>query len=161
MGGAGLWLDRLARGAALAAGAVLCAMALAVTLSVVLRALGQGGLRGDYELVEMGCACAAGLVLPLCQLRRGHVVITVFTAGAPPRASAALDRIWLWLAAAIWALLWLVMLRGMAEMRGTGGRSMLLALPLWWGHLPALLGAAGAGAIALWQAVQPPPAPGG
>lgn len=77
----------------------------AVTLSVAGSTLGRGALRGEFELVELACAVSVSLFLPLCQLRRGHVMVDVFTASLPRTANRRLDVLWLALFAAVWAFL--------------------------------------------------------
>jgi len=47
-------LDRLARLLALLGGALAVCLALLVSTSITLRALGLGGVRGDFEFVQMG-----------------------------------------------------------------------------------------------------------
>ncbi len=73
-------LEHLARWLAYAGGAILVAMALVTVFSVLGRALlsvGLGPIRGDFEMVEAGCAIAIFAFLPWCQLRRGHVTVDV------------------------------------------------------------------------------------
>lgn len=86
-------LRRLSAGLALAGGAVLAAMAVITSLSVAGRALsglGLGPVRGDFELVEMGCAVAVFAFLPWCQVTRAHVRVDIFAARLPDRAQAGL-----------------------------------------------------------------------
>lgn len=80
-----VWTDRLARVLAGIGGVVIFTVALTVTASVIMRNMGLRGIRGDFELVEMSCAFAAGLFLPLCQLNRGHVSVDLFTNWLPRR----------------------------------------------------------------------------
>ncbi|MFM7690744.1 MAG: hypothetical protein ACKPAC_15010, partial [Alphaproteobacteria bacterium] len=47
-------LDQLARLLALFGGALAVCLALLVSTSITLRALGLGGVRGDFEFVQMG-----------------------------------------------------------------------------------------------------------
>ena len=49
-------LDRLARLLALLGGALAVCLALLVSTSITLRAFGLGGVRGDFEFVQMGVA---------------------------------------------------------------------------------------------------------
>lgn len=73
-------LEQLARWLAYGGGALLVGMALVTVFSVIGRALlsfGLGPIRGDFELVEAGCAIAIFAFLPWCQLRRGHVTVDI------------------------------------------------------------------------------------
>jgi len=89
----GVMLGRVCAAVALAGGMVLSVMALITVASVIGRALtglGLGPVRGDFELVEMGCAIAVFAFLPWCQIRRGHVSVDVLSEKLPPRGHAAL-----------------------------------------------------------------------
>lgn len=90
---AGRWVEALARGFAIAGGVVLTAAAVITSASIIGRALlplGLGPIKGDYELVGIGCALAVFAFLPLCQLRRGHVTVDIFISALPLRAQAFL-----------------------------------------------------------------------
>ena len=93
LGPAGRAVHAMARGLALAGGAILVGLAGMTVVSILGRALsglGLGPVRGDYELVANGVALAVFYALPWCQLRRGHVTVDVLTARLPPRLHAAL-----------------------------------------------------------------------
>ena len=150
-----VWTDRLSRVLAGAGGIVIFAVALTVTASVIMRNIGLRGISGDFELVEMSCAFAAGLFLPLCQLTKGHVMVDLFTNWMPPVVTAQIDRIWLLAFAIGWAILCYFMIHGLIEMRDYGDRSMLMSLPLWWAYVPAVLGAGGSSLIAFAQTIVP------
>ena len=65
-------LDRLARLLALLGGAMAVCVALLVSTSITLRALGLGGVRGDFEFVQMGVALIVFAFMPWCQARRSR-----------------------------------------------------------------------------------------
>lgn len=150
------WMDRLARILAALGGAVIFGVALTVTVSVAMRVLGLQGVRGDFELVEMSCVWAAGLFLPLCQLKRGHVMVDLFTNSLAPRIRAAIDWVWLLGFAAAWAAVCFFTIHGLVEIRAYGDRTMLLSFPVWWSFVPAVLGTGAASVIAFAQALLPP-----
>ncbi len=88
----GAALERLCRWTALAGGATLVGMALVTAASIAGRALAGFGLapvRGDFELVEAGCAIAVFAFLPWCQIARGHVTVDIVGRLLPPRGFAA------------------------------------------------------------------------
>lgn len=90
------FMEGLARSLAWAGGFVLVAMALTTVASVIGRALtgfGLGPIKGDFELVEMGCAVAVFAFLPWCQLKRGHVTVDLFIARFPSRIRALLGLV--------------------------------------------------------------------
>jgi len=121
---------------------VIFSVGFAVTISVIMRNIGLRGIAGDFEMVQMSCAFAAGLFLPLCQLKRGHVMVDIFTSWLPASVNGALDRIWSLLFALSWGALAVFTLHGMQEIRAYGDKTMLLQIPVWWAFVPAILGSA-------------------
>ncbi|RMH42337.1 MAG: TRAP transporter small permease [Alphaproteobacteria bacterium] len=86
----------LCHGLAYFGGLVLVALAVITVISIIGRALVPFGLspvRGDFELVEAGCAVAVFSFLPWCQLNRGHVTVDVFIQRLPDRVQAALGLV--------------------------------------------------------------------
>lgn len=141
----GLWVERLARWLALFGGLVLAGLALMTVASIIGRAFIFAGLspvRGDYELVQMGCAIAVFSFLPWCQLNRGHVTVDVIVDRFPARARAfltLLGDVALFAAAVLIAWrLWL----GVNDKRSYGEETYELGLQLWWGYGAAMVGAA-------------------
>ncbi|MFQ5959596.1 MAG: TRAP transporter small permease, partial [Alphaproteobacteria bacterium] len=133
-------LERLAKGLALAGGAVLLAVMAVTVVSVVGRTAFASPILGDFELVEIGCAVAVFAFLPYCQLRRGNVVVDLFIRRTHGRAR--LDAAHSLVYAAIAALFaWRLALGG-AELRAWGETTMILAVPLWWGFVPIVASAA-------------------
>ncbi|MBZ4021522.1 hypothetical protein CKO11_03500 [Rhodobacter sp. TJ_12] len=121
-------------------GAAIFAVSLGVSASVVMRNLGFGGLRGDFEMTEIASAACASLFLPLCQLRRGHVMVDLFTGWLPRRARLPLDGVWTLLFAVFWAVVAWRLCLGLEDMRAYGDRTMLLGVPVWWVYCPAIFG---------------------
>ncbi|HEY7434231.1 MAG TPA: TRAP transporter small permease subunit [Methylomirabilota bacterium] len=127
-------LDGLARGFALAGGAILVALTLMSVASVTGRALLGTPVPGDFELVQIGCGAAIAAFLPYCQLRRGNIIVDFFTVRAGPRAQAALDALGaLLLALAMAVLAWRTAL-GMMAVRAAGEVSMIVGFPIWVGY---------------------------
>jgi TRAP-type C4-dicarboxylate transport system permease small subunit len=83
----------IARWLALFGGALSCAMALIVTISVIGRYFFDAPIPGDYDIVGILCGCAIFAFLPYCQFVRGNVVVDFFTNNAPDRIKSALDSI--------------------------------------------------------------------
>jgi TRAP-type C4-dicarboxylate transport system permease small subunit len=144
-----LALLRLSKIFAALGGAIIFAASLTVTLSVVMRATGIGGIRGDFELVELVSAACASLFLPLCQLRRGHVLVDLFTNWLPFGLRQRLDGVWTLLFALGWALLCWRLMQGLVDLHGYGDRTMLLGVPIWWVYVPAVLSTGLSALIAL------------
>lgn len=82
----------VARMLAYLGGIVLVLVALMVTASIIGRQFDGIAffrpVRGDYELVELGCVIAVCAFLPWCQLRRGHVAVDIVVQAARPRIKA-------------------------------------------------------------------------
>jgi TRAP-type C4-dicarboxylate transport system permease small subunit len=127
-------LDGLARGFALAGGAILVALTLMSVASVTGRALLGTPVPGDFELVQIGCGAAIAAFLPYCQLRRGNIIVDFFTVRAGPRVQAALDAFGALLLALVMAVLaWRTAL-GMVAVRAAGEVSMIVGFPIWVGY---------------------------
>ncbi|KZD04268.1 TRAP transporter small permease [Oceanibaculum pacificum] len=153
----GRLLERLTAAGAVFGGLVLVALTVMTLASVLGRALFALPVPGDYELVELGVATAVFAFLPYCQMRGGHVAVDIFTAKAPLAVRGALDRIGGLLLAGIAVLLcWRLWLGGL-DYRQYGETSMILALPVWWGYVPATFFCALLAATALYTALRPRP----
>jgi TRAP-type C4-dicarboxylate transport system permease small subunit len=100
---------------------------------------------------------AIALSLPLCQLRRGNIIVDFFTSRAPMSQKQFLDRLGnLALALVMMLLAWRTALGGINAWGNHSG-SMLLGFPDWvvyWSMVPAFVLTAW---IALWQCTQRQP----
>lgn len=123
---------------AIAGGLITVAIAVLVSASVIGRnALGEG-VPGDFEYVQMGTAVAVFAFLPLCQLRRGNIVVDAFSSNWPPALRNALDALWDGVYAGIMGLLAYTLLLGALDTRANGTASMVMGIPIW----PAILACA-------------------
>ncbi|MEL6801074.1 MAG: TRAP transporter small permease [Pseudomonadota bacterium] len=158
----GAVLEGIARILAWCGGIILVAIAVLTVASITGRALiviGLSPIRGDFELVEAGCAIAIFCFLPWCQLRRGHVTVDVLVARFPLRVQAALGLIGdTLIALAAGVILWRIWLGlgekfpygsdGLREAVGFGMRPFFvettyeLELPIWIPYAAATAGAA-------------------
>lgn len=89
-------MEFLSRWMAYSGGAVLVGIALTTVISIIGRALSGYGLspvKGDFEIVEMGCAVAVFAFMPWCQFKRGHVTVDIFITRLPERIQALLGFI--------------------------------------------------------------------
>ncbi|WP_421682753.1 TRAP transporter small permease [Stutzerimonas urumqiensis] len=150
----GRLLDRLSRLLALIGGVLLVAMTLMATYSIVMRTLFNEPLLGDVELVQMGCGIAIVFFLPLCQLRRGNVIVDVFTLHAPERVRRSLDAFGnLLMALAAGLLAWRSVI-GTLDTYGNGEESIIMGLPMWWSMSAFPPGFAVLALVALYTAWQ-------
>ncbi len=123
-------LDGLARLLALLGGALAVALALLVSTSITLRALGLGGVRGDFEFVQMGVALIVFAFMPWCQARCGNVMVDSFTTKLPPRFRAALDALWEMVFAAMMALIAWRLGMGAMDAASSSTTTMVLLMPI-------------------------------
>ena len=168
----GAFLESCAKWLAYAGGALLAALALITVASVLGRAfifIGLGPIKGDYELVEMGCAIAVFAFMPWCQLKRGHVTVDLFVDMMPMRVTllfALLGNVALAAAATLIAWRLGAGLNEKLPQKWVGffefeknwavEETYELALPFWIGYAFAMIGAALFAIVALytvWRSV--------
>jgi len=153
--------ERIARWMAYFGGTILAAVAGVTVASIAGRALlsfGLSPIKGDFEIVEMGCAVAVFSFLPYTQLKRGHVTVDLFIDRLPDRAKAFLGFIGdVMLTLAAFVILWRLWLGfgekfpyGSEAFRNALGMgykpffaetSYELELPLWIPYALSLVGA--------------------
>ncbi len=118
---------------ATAGGFSLLLVMTTTVISILGRALFDAPLPGDYELVEIGIACAVFAFLPWTQFMRGNIVVELITGGLGPRAKAALDLVADLVFALIAALLtWRTAVGAWDEFE-FGITTMRLGIPVWIG----------------------------
>lgn len=128
-------LDRLCRRLAIVGGLLLAGAAAVTCFSVLRRYFLGDAVAGDVEIVTLLTAGAVSLFLPWCQLRKGNVIVDVFTERAGPRSRALLDALGsLALAAAAGLIAWRMTLGGI-DLRRAGDETMVLRIPTWWAFL--------------------------
>lgn len=128
-----LW--RCAKWWALGGAAVLVLICLLSTVSIIGRALFSVPVKGDVELVQMGCVWAVSSFLPYAQLNKAHVIVDFFTLKAPRSVRRFLDVAAVLLMAAVALVLMWRTYFGVLGTYRSGASTMILALPEWWVHL--------------------------
>jgi TRAP-type C4-dicarboxylate transport system permease small subunit len=137
---------------AFAGGVALLGVALLTSLSVLLRWLAGGPIKGDFELVSLGSGLAVLGFLAYGTIMRANILVDTFTARLPRRVNEAADALWM----LVWAGCALVlaerMALGAAEALASGTRTIgLLGVPIWWAiGLGAACFAATAAAALYW-----------
>lgn len=123
--------DRAVQAVALAGGVLLIALATMVVVSVTLRSdlVGQAGVPGDFELVQMATALAAFCFLPYCQLRRGNIFVDTFTLRLPQRWQHGIDAAWDVVYGLVMALIAWRLSVGARAAFASGENTMVLQLP--------------------------------
>ncbi len=156
-------LERIAAAWALAGGAVLLLIALvtvtnagAFLIDRLARLAGAtvAGLPGYEDFVRLAVSCAALMLIPYCQARRGHVAVDLLFTRLPHGVRGALDR----LAAlgitglALFLAYWMAL--GLVETRADHALSRVLGWPEWPFYLPGIASLLLWAAIALAQALE-------
>ncbi|HLT79064.1 MAG TPA: TRAP transporter small permease [Ferrovibrio sp.] len=146
--------DRFCRWLATAGGFILLVAAIVTVVSVLGRYFLNAPIPGDIEIGGFLMAAAIALFLPECQLRKGNVIVDVFTVAAPVKMQAALDAVAsLTVAVAAAVIAWRMGI-GMVELRAARDETMVLRLPTWIGFIvvvPSLVLLAVASLIAAWR----------
>jgi len=125
-------LARVSRALAVVGGIVLVLISALVTVNVVMRWLFTSAVPGDIELVQLGTAVAVFAFLPLCQLRRGNIMVDTFTTWLPPALQRGLDALWDLAYAAIAAVIAWRLGVGAYDTVRSNTVSMVLGLPTGW-----------------------------
>ena len=130
---------RIIEGWALLGGALLLAIVLMNTWSVVsLSALGFP-VPGDFEMVQMGVAIAAFSFLPYCQLTGANVTADIFTSRASPRWVALFTLLAAVVAAIFSVILIWRMSDGLASYLEYEEVTTILNIPVWIAFPPILV----------------------
>jgi TRAP-type C4-dicarboxylate transport system permease small subunit len=122
---------------------VLIALVAVTDASIIGRLLipvGLGPIPGDFEIVEAGTAFAILSFLPLCQFRRGHASVDVFTSRLPPRALRIIGIVVdLVFAVVITLIVWRMYI-GLGDKLRNGQTTFILQIPVWWTYAGGLVG---------------------
>jgi TRAP-type C4-dicarboxylate transport system permease small subunit len=125
-------LHGLTQPLAIAGGFLLLATAAMVSTSVVMRWLFSSSVTGDIELVQIATALAVFAFLPLCQGRRGNIMVDTFTTRLPQTARRTLDALWDIVYAVVALMIaWRLAVGALDTMR-SNTVSMMLGLPTGW-----------------------------
>lgn len=150
-------IQSFARLTALAGGAVLIALIVLTTLSIVGRSLnkffhrdffdqtltglaqwvldlGVGEINGSYELLEAGVAFAIFSFLPICQLYGAHATVDVFTSFMSRRKNRWIAAFWEVVLAAVLILIVNQLFGGMERYIRNGQTTLFLQFPVWWSY---------------------------
>jgi TRAP-type C4-dicarboxylate transport system permease small subunit len=125
-------LSGLTRPLAIAGGLLMLSAAIMVVISVGMRWLISYSIPGDIELVQIATALAVFSFLPLCQSRRGNIVVDTFTNWLSPRVRNGLDAFWdLVYALMAGVIAWRLAIGAWDSLR-SNTVSMMLDLPVGW-----------------------------
>jgi TRAP-type C4-dicarboxylate transport system permease small subunit len=125
-------LAAFTRPLAIAGGFLMIAVSIMVTVSVVMRWLINESVPGDIELVQIGTAVAVFAFLPICQAKRGNIMVDTFTLRLPRKAQRMLDALWDLAYAGITAIIAWRLGVGAWDTIRSNTVSMMLGLPTGW-----------------------------
>ncbi|AEG92881.1 TRAP transporter small permease [Ramlibacter tataouinensis] len=146
-------LEKLAKLCAILAGVLLTAITLLTCGSLIGRNTTGDSIVGAFELTAVAAGAAIALFMPLCQARRGNIIVDFFTAGLRPAVNDRLDRLGALLLALIFGLLtWRTALGGLNSYN-TGSETQIMGFPEWVVYAVMTPAFVLAGLIALHQAV--------
>ena len=121
----------LSRLCAILAGMLLTGITLMTCYSLIGRNTTGDTISGDFELTGVATGAAIALFMPLCQLKRGNIIVDFFTAKVSDRTNAQLDRFGALLLCATFVLLsWRTSLGGLSAYETQSG-TMMLGFPEW------------------------------
>ena len=124
-------LATLARFCAVLAGIILTVITLMTCASLIGRNTIGWTVQGDFELTGVAAGAAIALFMPLCQLRRGNIIVDFFTSKASGETVANLDRFGALLMAGMMALLaWRSVVGGL-NAYATQSTTMMMGFPEW------------------------------
>lgn len=123
---------RLVSALALVGGALSVAIAMTVVTSVTMRSplMKLSGVPGDFELVQMLTAISVFCFLPLCQFKRGHVIVDAVSNGWREVWRHRVDGLWEIIAALVMGLIAWQLMQGAMGMAQSHTRTMVLGFPL-------------------------------
>jgi len=124
-------LSALAHLCAILAGLLMTAITLMTCVSLIGRNTTGWTINGDFELTGVATGAAIALFMPLCQLKRGHIIVDFFTAKASEATNSFLDRLGALFVSATFALMaWRTVLGGVNAHQSFSG-TMMLGFPEW------------------------------
>lgn len=146
-------LDPLARLCAILAGVLLTLITLMTCASLIGRNTTGDSIVGAFELTGVAAGAAIALFMPLCQVRRGNIIVDFFTANLRPEVNDRMDRFGAFLLALIFALLaWRTTLGGINSY-SSHSETQIMGFPEWVVYAVMTPAFVLAGLVALHQAV--------
>ncbi len=126
-----LVLEKLAKLCAVLAGMLLTAITLMTCGSLIGRNTVGVSIVGAFELTGVAAGAAIALFMPLCQLRRGNIIVDFFTARLDESTNDMLDRFGALLLALLFALLaWRSTLGGINVWQANS-ETQIMGFPEW------------------------------
>ena len=123
--------ENLAKFCAIVAGMLLTSITLMTCASLIGRNTTGDSIVGAFELTGVAAGAAIALFMPLCQLRRGNIIVDFFTARLSDNANDKLDRFGTLLLTLIFGLLaWRTTLGGL-NVFSANSETQIMGFPEW------------------------------
>jgi TRAP-type C4-dicarboxylate transport system permease small subunit len=146
-------LEFLAKLCAIVAGVLLTGITLMTCGSLIGRNTTGHSIVGAFELTGVAAGAAIALFMPLCQVRRGNIIVDFFTARLPDRVNDKLDRVGALLLAVVFGLLaWRSTLGGINVWQ-SNSETQIMGFPEWVVYAFMVPGFVLTSLIGLYQAV--------
>ncbi len=124
-------LENLAKLCAILAGVLLTGITLMTCASLIGRNTTGDSIVGAFELTGVAAGAAIALFMPLCQLRRGNIIVDFFTSKMSDAVNDKLDRFGTLLLALIFGLLaWRTTLGGL-NVYSAHSETQIMGFPEW------------------------------
>jgi TRAP-type C4-dicarboxylate transport system permease small subunit len=146
-------LEPLAKLCAILAGVLLTGITLLTCGSLIGRNTTGDSIVGAFELTGVAAGAAIALFMPLCQVRRGNIIVDFFTASLSDKTNDKMDRLGTLLLALIFALLaWRTTVGGLNSY-SSHSETQIMGFPEWVVYAFMVPAFVLAGLIALHQTV--------
>lgn len=124
-------LDSLAKLCAIIAGLLLISITLMTCASLIGRNTTGNSIVGAFELTGVAAGAAIALFMPICQRRRGNIIVDFFTANLSNKTNDKLDRFGTLLTVLLFALLaWRTTLGGL-NVFSANSETQIMGFPEW------------------------------
>lgn len=146
-------LEILAKFCSVLSGVLLTFITFMTCYSLIGRNTTGDTIVGDFELTGVATGAVIAMFMPLCQLKKAHIIVDFFTAKASEASIVQMDRLGnLFMATAFGMLAWRTSVGGMNSWISQSG-SMMLGFPEWIVYAAMTPPLALSAVIALVQAV--------
>ena len=146
-------LESLAKLCAITAGLLLITITLMTCASLIGRNTTGDSIVGAFELTGVAAGAAIALFMPICQLRRGNIIVDFFTTKLSSETNDKLDRFGTLLTVLLFALLaWRTTLGGL-NVFSANSETQIMGFPEWIVYAVMVPPFVLAAVIALYQTV--------
>ena len=124
-------LENLAKFCAIVAGVLLTGITLMTCVSLIGRNTTGNSIVGAFELTGVAAGAAIAMFMPLCQVRRGNIIVDFFTARLSNASNNKLDRLGTAMLVLIFGLLaWRTTLGGI-NVYNANSETQIMGFPEW------------------------------